>query len=33
MNAFSKMEAGIPSHDWLLAELVGLLDAADKKAA
>jgi IS1 family transposase len=27
------MEAGISSHVWSLSELVGLLDAADKKAA
>jgi hypothetical protein len=27
------MEAGISSHVWSLAEIVGLLDAADKKAA
>ena len=27
------MEAGIASHVWSLAELVSLLDAADKKAA
>ena len=27
------MEAGISSHVWSLTEIVGLLDAADKKAA
>jgi hypothetical protein len=27
------MEAGISSHVWSIAEIVGLLDAADKKAA
>jgi hypothetical protein len=27
------MEAGISSHVWGIAEIVGLLDAADKKAA
>jgi hypothetical protein len=27
------MEAGISSHVWSIAEIVGLLDAANKKAA
>jgi hypothetical protein len=27
------MEAGLSSHVWSIAEIVGLLDAADKKAA
>ena len=27
------MEAGIASHVWSLTEVIGLLDAADKKAA
>jgi len=27
------MEAGISAHVWSIGEIVGLLDAADKKAA